>query len=168
MSKKTLLLNSNYEVLSFIGEKKLIKLFFKDKLEVISIWDDKICWKSGYLNHPSVVRLKYYIKINHYLSSFSRKAVLKRDDYTCQFCNKKLLPSQITIDHVLPKSQGGITSFTNCVVSCQGCNGKKANKTPEQAGMILLKKPTHPKFSTKFYIKDFQDHWNNDWNNFLI
>ena len=169
MSKKTLLLSASYEVISFIPERKAFKLLFndKDKVEVISSWDENIIWSSGAVKHPSILRLKNHVKRNFFNSNFSRKALVKRDKSTCQFCLKKLTASQITIDHVLPRAQGGITSFTNCVISCQVCNNKKANRTPEQAGMHLHKKPTHPSFTANLYVSDPQEYWHSDWDDFL-
>jgi hypothetical protein len=167
MSKKTLLLNASYEVLCFIPERKVCKLIIKDKVEVISDWDDYIIWGKGKVRHPSILRLKTHIRRNFFNSNFSRKALIKRDKSTCQYCSKKLPASQITIDHVLPRAQGGITSFTNCVVCCHTCNNKKADKTPEQANMVLLKKPTHPSFATHNYVSDPQEYWHHDWDDFL-
>jgi 5-methylcytosine-specific restriction endonuclease McrA len=167
MSKKTLLLDATYQVLSFIPERKLFKLLFKDKVEVISEWDDDITWVSGRIKHPATVRLKNHVKRNYFNSNFSRKALVKRDRSSCQYCGRKLSASQITVDHVLPRAQGGITSFTNCVVSCQICNGKKADKTPEQAKMVLLKRPTHPSFSAQHYLSDPQNAWHENWDDYL-
>lgn len=167
MSKKTLLLNATYEVIAFISERKVFKLLFKDKVEVISSWDEDIIWYNGKIKYPSILRLKNHIKRNYFNSNFSRKALIKRDKYICQYCGKKLTASQITIDHVLPRAQKGITSFTNCVVCCQICNNKKADMTPDQAGMILLKKPTHPSFLSYHYIEDPQEHWHIDWDDYI-
>lgn len=167
MSKKTLLLNASYEVLSFIPERKVYKLLIKDKVEIISSWEDDIRWTDGKIKHPSILRLKNHVKRNYFNSNFSRKALVKRDRNTYQYCGKKLIASQITVDHVLPRAQGGVTSFTNCVVCCQICNNKKADKTPEQANMVLLKKPTHPSFSTQYYVSDTQEYWHTDWDGFL-
>ena len=168
MSKKTLLLNASYEVLSFIAERKVFKLIFKDKVEVISSWDEIITWDNGKIKYPSILRLKNHVRRNYFNSNFSRKALVKRDRSSCQYCNKKLTASQITIDHVLPRAQGGITSFTNCVICCQICNNYKADRTPEQAKMVLLKKPTHPSFSAAHHhITDPQEHWHPEWDSFL-
>lgn len=167
MSKKTLLLNSSFEVLSFIPERKVFKLLFKDKVEVISSWDDIITWGNGKVKHPSILRLKKYVKRNFFNSNFSRKALVKRDRSICQFCGRKLTASQITIDHVLPRAQGGITSFINCVVCCQDCNNRKADKTSEQASMKLLRKPTHPSFSAHYFVADPQEYWHSDWDDYL-
>lgn len=165
--KKTLLLDASYQVISFIPERKMFKLLFKDKCEVISNWDDIVFWGSGKVQHPAIMRLKKHVKKNYFNSSFSRKALIKRDKNTCQFCSRKLSPSQITVDHVLPRAQGGITSFVNCVVSCQDCNNKKADKTPEQAGMRLLKRPTHPSFSINAQVSEPQEFWHSSWEDFL-
>lgn len=167
MAKKTLLLSSTYQVINFIPERKVFKLLFKDKVEVISAWDETFYWGSGSVKHPSILRLKNHVRKNYFNSNFSRKALIKRDRSTCQYCSRKLTASQITVDHVLPRAQGGITSFTNCVVCCQICNNKKADKTPEQAAMVLLKKPTHPSFSAHHYIADQQEFWAPEWDDFL-
>jgi 5-methylcytosine-specific restriction endonuclease McrA len=166
LNKKTLLLNNSFEVLSFVCPKKALKLIFKDKVEIINEYEEEIIWISGKIKYPSVLRLKHQVKRNYFNTSFSRKAVLKRDDNCCQYCWLKLTPSKITIDHIKPKVQGGLTSFTNCVVACQSCNSKKGGLTPDQAGMKLLKIPNHPSFINIFINKE-QDDWNQDWNYFV-
>lgn len=167
MAKKTLLLNAGYEVISFIPERKVFKLLFKDKVEVVSAWPDSISWGADKIKHPAILRLKNHVRRNYFNSNFSRKALVKRDRSTCQYCGRKLTASQVTVDHVLPRAQGGITSFTNCVVCCQICNNKKADRTPDEAGMVLLKKPTHPSFSSAYYVADPQEHWHPSWDDFL-
>ena len=164
---KTLLLNAGYEVLHFINDRKMLKLITKNKVEIISEWEEYIIWNSGKMKHPSILKLKEHVRRNYFNSNFSRKALIKRDKSSCQYCSKKLTASQITIDHVLPRCQGGITSFINCVVSCQDCNSKKADKTPEQAKMALLKKPSHPTFSSHYYVADPQEYWHPDWDQFM-
>jgi len=168
MSKKTLLLNASYEVLNFIPERKVFKLLCKDKVEVVSTWDDVILFgQNNKIKHPSILKLKKLVRRNYFNSNFSRKALIKRDKFSCQYCNIKLTASEITIDHVLPKSQGGKTSFLNCVVCCHDCNNKKADRTPEEAKMVLLKKPTHPSFNEHYNVADPQKYWHDDWSMFL-
>lgn len=87
--------------------------------------------------------------------------------HNCQYCNTKLTASEITIDHVLPRAQGGKTTFLNCVVCCHFCNNKKADNTPEEAKMTLLKKPTHPSFAGHYNVADPQKYWHDDWDDFL-
>lgn len=167
MTHQTLLLSASYEVVSFITERKAIKMLFNDKVEVVSSWDNSCDWVNGSMKLPSILRLKNHIKRNYFNYGFTRQAMVKRDRSTCQFCGKKLVPSQITVDHVKPRAQGGCTSFSNCVVACYECNFKKANRTPEEAGMKLLKTPTHPSFAAQHFISNDKEFWNEEWDNFL-
>lgn len=170
MSKKTLLLNSTYETLSFIGERKTILFLIKGKVESLSFWDDNLQMINGNIKLPSILRLKYYVRRNPGIVNFSRHALVKRDKGECQFCKKRLTPSQITIDHVLPKAQGGGSSFINCVVSCHDCNNKKGNRTPEQANMPLIRKPVHPSFSANLTDNEIllpKDYWHCDWDHYF-
>ena len=164
--KKVLLLNYTYEVLSFLTEQKAIKLLCKDKVEVLSTWEDEHYHIYGKKNNfPSILRLKYYVKKHYSQLSFSRKAVFKRDKFHCQYCNKPLKPGQATVDHIMPKCLGGISSFTNCVTACYICNNKKGKKTLDNAGMKLLKNPLVPDKYTHFISEN--DHWHGDWNKFF-
>ena len=162
-SKKVLLLNSTYEVLSFITERKALKLFVKGKVDVVSAWPDvEIYYDKKFIKFPATLRLKYFVKKNFAQLAFSRKAVFKRDRFACQYCGKFLKSGQVTVDHVIPKSVGGASSFNNCVTSCYACNNKKGNRTPEQAGMLLLTRPAAP-IGYLHYVSE-QDRWHDDWN----
>jgi 5-methylcytosine-specific restriction endonuclease McrA len=167
MRKKTLLLTTTYEVLSFVSWQKVFKYLAKDKVEIISSWDDIISWGSGSIQYPAILRLKYHTRRNYFNSDFSRPAIIKRDRGYCQYCGRKLSAPQITIDHVIPKDHGGGNSFANCVVSCQECNNKKGNRTPEQAGMVLIRKPTHPSFSNHQSL-DSRELWHPEWDYYLV
>ena len=165
--KKALLLNASHEVLNFITDKKALKLIVKEKVEILSSWDETIHFANGSMQLPAILRLKSLIRRNYFNSNFNRQALVKRDGSTCQYCEKLLSASQVTIDHVLPRSQNGITSFSNCVVACYTCNGYKGNRTPEQANMILLRKPVQPAFMFLFKGMDKNEAWHKEWNNFL-
>lgn len=93
---------------------------------------------------PEVVALVKYDRMPTQSVTFSRRNVFKRDAYTCQYCGKRAAGSELTIDHVLPRAQGGQSSWTNCVLACIGCNSRKANRTPQQANMHLLNEPVRP------------------------
>lgn len=95
---------------------------------------------------PKVILLEYNSMHNKSVK-FSRRMLYRRDDYTCQYCAKHLPTEELNIDHVIPRSQGGITTWENLVVSCVNCNSKKANRTPEQANMKLIRKPFKPRWS---------------------
>ena len=140
----TLLLNVTYEPLRVISWQKAITLLTLGKVEVIEEYDREIHSVSFSIQLPSVVRLLYLVKRRQQEVKFSRRNIYARDNGMCQYCGTHLQPKEITYDHVIPKSQGGITSWENVVTSCIGCNSQKGNKTPKQANMKLLKAPRKP------------------------
>lgn len=96
---------------------------------------------------PVVIRLHYYVKIPHNLPlPLSRRALLMRDDYTCQYCGVQPGKEHLTMDHILPRSRGGRTDWENVATACAPCNRRKGNRTPEEANMKLRKPPTRPRF----------------------
>ena len=96
---------------------------------------------------PEVIHLVAYNKIPKCRIPFSRRNLYKRDKNTCQYCGGKPGTEELSIDHIIPRSKGGKSTWTNCVLACVPCNAKKSNRTPEQAGMKLLKKPKEPHWS---------------------
>ena len=167
MAKKVLLLNHSYEVLSFITERKAIRLIVKEKVEVLHSWiDGAIKYASGVMNFPAVIRLKYLIKKSFSRRPpFSRRAVFKRDKNECQYCGQHLNSDSITIDHITPRSRGGKSTFENCVTSCKTCNKRKGHKSIEEAGLTLRIMPVAPKSYPHFV--DADDAWNDEWNKYL-
>lgn len=164
---KVLLLNNNFEVLAFISERRAIRLLFKNKVEIISIWQGKkIYFGRGFIECPATLKMKYFVSVKPSKLVFSRKLILRRDNYKCSYCLNKFTPKELTIDHVLPKSLGGGNSFTNCVTACFPCNFKKRNRTPEEANMQLKINPHMP---TKYlcYLPS-EIEWHNDWLFFII
>ena len=95
---------------------------------------------------PEVVCLSRYDRLPGTAVTFSRRNVAKRDHHTCQYCGAQPGWEQVTIDHVVPRSQGGASSWTNCVAACVACNARKADRTPEQAGMRLRSHPARPEW----------------------
>lgn len=93
---------------------------------------------------PHVILLQDYDKIPVKRVPFSRKNLWKRDEYKCQYCGKKPDSKDLTIDHVVPVSRGGATTWKNCVLACMKCNRKKADQTPSEAKMTLLRDPEEP------------------------
>lgn len=106
--------------------------------------DDKLAGANIYFRVPEVILLSQYDKMPQPKVHFSRRNLFKRDQMTCQYCGCQPGSSELTIDHVLPRSQGGITSWENTVLACVDCNRKKADRTPAQAHMKLLKTPKKP------------------------
>ncbi|REK32130.1 MAG: HNH endonuclease, partial [Planctomycetota bacterium] len=96
------------------------------------------------LRVPEVITLTQYDRLPNNAVTFSRRNVFKRDRFTCQYCGKQPGLEELTIDHVIPRAQGGTSTWDNCVLACIDCNARKADRTPEQARMPLRHKPTRP------------------------
>lgn len=99
---------------------------------------------------PRVIVLMAFDRFPRPKVRFSRHNIFLRDDSTCQYCRKRLPRTELNLDHVIPRSQGGTTSWENVVCSCIPCNLGKANRTPEQAGIALLRQPFRPRWSPIF------------------
>lgn len=93
----------------------------------------------GRIKVPEVIVHQEYNRIPHRKVVFSRRNLWKRDNFRCQYCGVRPPYDEITIDHVLPRSKGGLSTFENCVLACIDCNKKKDNRTPEEAGMRLFR-----------------------------
>ena len=102
---------------------------------------------------PRVIRLLVYDRLPHRGVKFNRRNIFARDGNRCQYCGKKFPLSELSIDHVIPKSRGGKTSWTNVACACTGCNKHKAGRTPKEANMRLLKKPEKPRRSPVITLK---------------
>jgi 5-methylcytosine-specific restriction endonuclease McrA len=96
------------------------------------------------LRVPEVAVLTSYDRIPANAVTFSRRNVFKRDRFTCQYCGRQPGSEELTIDHVIPRALGGLSTWENCVLACIDCNRVKADRTPEQAGMVLRRKPVRP------------------------
>lgn len=99
---------------------------------------------------PRVVVLVAFDRLPRMRVRFSRHNIYLRDENTCQYCGRRFVRAELNLDHVVPRSQGGSTSWENIVCSCIPCNLRKANRTPAQAGMALLKEPFRPKWNPRF------------------
>jgi 5-methylcytosine-specific restriction endonuclease McrA len=96
------------------------------------------------LRVPEVIVLAEYDRLPTAAVSFSRRNIFKRDHYTCQYCGSQPGSEELSIDHVVPRSRGGQSSWENCVLACIACNKRKADRLPRQAGMKLRKLPERP------------------------
>lgn len=150
--EKTLLLNITYEPLRVISWQKAITLLTLGKVEVVEEYDREIRSVSFSIKLPAVVRLLRLVKWREGPVKFSRKNIYARDRGLCQYCGKELKRQEITYDHVIPKSQGGDSSWENVVTSCLDCNSHKGGRTPRQAGMKLRKIPKRPKWNMSLRI----------------
>ena len=96
------------------------------------------------LRVPEVVTLVSYDRVPANAVTFCRRNLFKRDRFTCQYCGQQPGSEELTIDHVMPRSRGGVSSWDNCVLACVECNTRKADRTPPEAGMLLRKSPVRP------------------------
>ena len=160
LGKKVLVLNQSYEPLMVIGAKRAIVLLLSQKSECVANYSDVIRSQSFSMTLPSVIRINKYIRFFRTDVVLNRNNILKRDNFTCQYCMKKV--HNMTIDHIIPKNRGGKDSWNNLVAACSNCNTRKGNNLLENIEMKLLKKPKKPNylFYFKQYInKDAQDSW---------
>lgn len=168
-----LLLNKTYEPLHFISVRKIFKLIAKEKVDVFvnadgvsSLWDREYTTGSRRERMPATLILRERVNKRWKAPRFKRKALFNRDAWRCQYCGDDLDRRSVTIDHVLPRAQGGITSWLNCVTACRACNKKKDDKTPEQAGMRLLTQPAIP-HALHFWDSHTSVTWHPDWEMFF-
>jgi len=142
--KWTLLLNSSFEPLKVVSWKKAVILVVLEKVEVVEEYDLTIRGVRCELRLPAVVRLTRFIKRGTPIIKFSRQNLYIRDKRKCQYCGISFDHKELTYDHVIPRSKGGQTEWTNVVTCCTPCNLKKGGRTPEEAGMFLIRKPKAP------------------------
>lgn len=145
------ILNSDYSFLNIISWEKAIKLSEKGKTTVVKYSDRIVRTVDRIIKVPAVMKLIKLIRtIYRTKVVFSKKNVISRDKGTCQYCGAN---SNLTIDHVVPVSKGGKSTFENCVAACQDCNSKKGNKLPREIGMFPKKQPVAPTISEFTRIK---------------
>ncbi len=141
-----LLLNASYEPLSIVNWKKAIILLLRGKAEMLVSHPRQIRSATQSYELPSVLRLQRRVRIPRRRINFSRHNVYRRDNFACQYCGKRFAAVDLTFDHVIPRSRGGETSWTNIVTSCQPCNRLKCSRTPREAQMPLLNQPSEPRW----------------------
>ena len=144
MTEWTLLLNSTFEPLKVVSWRKAVVMVLLEKVEVVEEYDRMIRGISFTVRLPAVIRLNRYIKKRSFIFKFSRQNLYIRDGGRCQYCGSPFSHNELTYDHVIPRSKGGETEWTNVVTCCVRCNFKKGGRTPEEAGMYLIRKPKAP------------------------
>ena len=154
--EKVIVLNNNYEFLSFCDWKRAVVLVYQGKAEPLKLSDRFILnyEKTVKITIPYVIKLVKLIR-NVYKKQvpFSKQSVFIRDNYQCQYCG--CYPKRPEIEHIIPKSKGGKSTFENCVTACTPCNREKGSRTPKEAGMFLKKQPVRPTIN-EFMLKKMQ------------
>jgi 5-methylcytosine-specific restriction endonuclease McrA len=162
LKRPTLILNRNWQPVNVATVARALVLLWNEAARVVDpetyqlfTWADwsKVAPRDGdafiqavrlRLRVPEVIVLGKYDRLPSAAVSFSRRNVFKRDHWTCQYCGVQPGGEELTIDHVLPRSQGGTSTWDNCVLSCIDCNKQKADRTPQQAGLKVRKAPVRP------------------------
>ncbi|MBL8681429.1 MAG: HNH endonuclease [Myxococcales bacterium] len=157
----TLLLNAGFEPVKVIPWQRAVTLIILGKAELLEAYDDEIRSTSHSMELPSVVRLRRSARGRSQKGvKFCRGNVYRRDEFTCQYCGARPGASRLTFDHVLPRSRGGLTEWTNIVTACTDCNREKADKTPDEAGLRLARPPVRPAYMHAVLAEDAQhDSW---------
>jgi len=142
MAQQVLVLNATYEPINVCSLQRAVVLVLKKKAEVLEQAARRLRSAAATHVHPLVIRLTNYVRIpRHEARRTSRRAVFARDGFTCQYCGST---RQLTLDHVVPRSRGGDSSWGNVVTSCAPCNLRKADRLPHEIGMHPRTKPRPP------------------------
>lgn len=182
LTRPTLILNRNWQPITISTVARALVKVFSGAARVVDpsdfqlySWEDwsslrprdgELFIQAGRirLRVPEVVTLTHYDRLPRQAVTFSRRNLFKRDHFTCQYCGAQPGSDELTIDHVIPRSQGGTSSWVNCVLACVACNAFKADRTPEQAGLRLKHKPAQPAWRA-FYSS--QEARIESWSKFL-
>lgn len=141
---RTLVLNAGFEPLSVVSFKRAVILVLSGKATVLSADEDLVRAQSLSMERPSVIILRRYVcPPRRRRMTLSRRGVLRRDDFCCAYCQEPAT----TIDHVLPRSRGGLNTWENLVACCRSCNNRKGSRTPEEIGWTLQVPPRAPRAS---------------------
>ncbi len=141
MHRAVLVLNATYEPINICAARRALILVLKGVATAEEESGLYLHSPSRQVRVPSVIRLLQYRRIPFQGRALSRKNILLRDRNTCQFCAKVLPCSELTLDHIVPRSRGGESSWENLVACCHPCNNRKGDRMPDEAGMKLLRRP---------------------------
>jgi 5-methylcytosine-specific restriction endonuclease McrA len=142
MNAPVLVLNQNYEPLNICSARRAIVLVLGGKAEVLEHHPEVIATASVVIDCPSVIRLGHMIRRPPPNVKLSRREIFRRDQYTCQYCNR--MTPDLTLDHIMPRHRGGGYTWENLVSACRACNHRKGGRTPEEARMHLARAPFRP------------------------
>ena len=193
LDASVLVLNKLFMAVHIIPVRRAFCLLCKDLAEVVSLedgqfatydfstWrelseyrarhfrreeDDWVRTASTQIQVPRVIRLLDYEKVPRHTVKFNRRNIFARDNNQCQYCGRKFPTTELSLDHVTPRSQGGLSTWENIVCACVACNVRKGGRTPKQAHMGLIRKPEKPKRSPVLNLKLTQKKYQS-WQAFL-
>ncbi|HEV3263629.1 MAG TPA: HNH endonuclease [Gemmataceae bacterium] len=180
LDASVLVLNKLYMAVHIISVRRAFCLLCKDVAEVVSLEDGQFAtydfgtWRevsqyrsrhfrqedddwvrtvNSEIQVPRVIRLLSYEKLPKQTVKFNRRNIFARDNNQCQFCGRKFPTAELSLDHIIPRSQGGQNTWDNIVCACVSCNVRKGGRTPKQAHMTLIRKPEKPRRSPLLNLK---------------
>ncbi len=142
LQEPVLVLNANFEPLNVCSLRRAIALVLSGKAEILENGRGEVRTPSRVFPCPSVIRLRYVVRRPPRRLRLTKREILRRDHYTCQYCGRS--SPQLTVDHVIPRHRGGQHTWENLVAACPACNRRKGNRTPAEAHMRLLRQPFEP------------------------
>ena len=168
LHKPVLVLNASFEPINVCAARRALVLVLKGVASAEEISPG--VFHSARLSQrvPSVIRLLEYRRIPHQTRALSRKNILMRDRYTCQYCHRTLPASELTLDHVMPRSRSGETSWENLVACCHYCNNRKGSRTPDEAGMRLARSPKPFSLHTSRHLMRLLAKSDEQWRKYLF
>ena len=187
-----LVLNKHYMAIRIVCAKRAFSLLFRDLAEVVSLEEGKYSnydftgwcevsqlkrnfepdghdWVSTinfYIAVPRIIRLLFYDRLPRNEIKFNRRNIFARDKNRCQYCGHRFPTSELSLDHIIPRSMGGKATWENIVCACAECNVKKGGRTPKAARMKLIKNPVKPKHNPLVHIH-LNHHRYRSWKQFL-
>jgi len=168
LHKPVLVLNASYEPINVCAARRALVLVLKGVASAEELSHSLVHSSRQVLPMPSVIRLLEYRRIPHQTRALSRKNILMRDRYTCQYCHKILPSAELTLDHVMPRSRAGETTWENLVACCHTCNNRKGSRTPEEAGMKLARAPRPFSLHTSRHLMRLLAKSDNQWQKYLF
>lgn len=163
LGSPVLVLNASYEPIHVCVARRALILLLKGVAAAEELSNDEVHSPSKVVPVPSVIRLLEYRRIPRQTRALSRKNILLRDRYTCQYCGHVFSASELTLDHVMPRSRGGKSSWENLVTSCRRCNNHKGDRLPDEAKMELQRRPRpfnlHTSRSLMRLLGNHQETW---------
>lgn len=151
-----MVLNVTQEPLSVVPARRAVVLVLKEKADLVA--SNGILFRSERVEiaAPSVVRLRYFVHVPYRArAALTRRAVFARDSWTCQYCGS----TAENVDHVVPRSRGGLHSWENVVAACRRCNSRKENRQAHEVGLTLLRAPFIPRDGLRLSLGRLEPEW---------
>ena len=168
LHRPVLVLNASYEPINVCAARRALVLVLKGVAAAEEHGAGHIRSAQAAVPVPSVIRLLEYRRIPMQTRALSRKNIMLRDRYTCQYCIKTFSANELTLDHVMPRSRRGGTTWENLVACCNPCNNRKGNRTPDEAGMRLARQPKPFTLHTSRHLMRLLGKSDTQWRKYLF